>query len=69
MPSHPGNQNPAGRSRKRIIWIIGGVLIVVASLIALQGIIRGTGEAVGVDEAAPGGANTTPAGDSSGLNR
>ncbi|RZI76964.1 MAG: hypothetical protein EOP13_00315 [Pseudomonas sp.] len=61
MSLNPDDPRRSARPSKRIIWIIGGVLIVIAALVALQGIVRGTGEAVGVDEAAPGGANATPA--------
>ena len=55
------NSDQSFRPNRRLIWIIGGILVLIAILFALQGIVRGTGEAVGIDEAAPGGANASTA--------
>jgi hypothetical protein len=61
--------DPSAPPSKRVIWIIGAVLVVLLAIIALQGVVRGTGEAVGVDGAAPGGANNAPTMDPAGADR
>jgi hypothetical protein len=49
------------RPPRKIIWIVGAVLIAILAIVALQGIIRGSGESVGVTAAAPGDDNAAPA--------
>lgn len=56
----------APRPPRKIIWIIGSVLVLLMVIFALQGVVRGTGEAVGVTEAAPGDDNARPAADEAG---
>ncbi len=48
------------RPPSKIIWIVGGFLILLMCVIAFSGIILGTGDAVGIEEAAPGGPNADP---------
>ena len=55
------DRNKPGGPRN-FIWIAAAVLIVAAVLVALQGVVRGGGEAIGIDEAAPGATANKPAG-------
>lgn len=59
----------AARPSRKIIWIIGGVLVLLMVIFALQGVVRGTGEAVGVSDAAPGDDNAQPTADEAGGSR
>jgi hypothetical protein len=45
------------RPRRKIIWIVGAVLIAILAIVALQGITRSSGESVSVTAAAPGDDN------------
>ncbi len=44
----------SGRPSRKLVWIIGGIFIALAIIFALNGLIRGGGEAVGIEDAAPG---------------
>jgi hypothetical protein len=59
MNRNSNDPNSPSRLPRKIIWIVGAILIALVVLVALQGIILGTGEAVGIKEAAPGGADAT----------
>jgi len=52
---------PSHRPSRKLPWILGGILVALAIILALNGLIRGGGEAVGVEEAAPGDADARPA--------
>lgn len=53
--------DPHHRNRSKLAWVLGGLLIVILVLIAVQGIVRGGGEAVGITQAAPGDDDANPA--------
>lgn len=53
--------DPAPRPPRRLIWIVGGAIIAILVLLALNGLLRGGGEASGITEAAPGDDNAAPA--------
>ena len=55
------HSRPPSRRRNIIPWIIGGGLVVLLVFLALQGTVRGLGEAVGITEAAPGDDDADPA--------
>lgn len=55
----PSNDVPKQPSR-RIIWIAGGIVILILIVVSLWGIGLGTGGALGVSGAAPSGDNATP---------
>ncbi|MGN6357132.1 MAG: hypothetical protein ACTHLU_06590 [Novosphingobium sp.] len=55
----PSNDVPKQPSRK-IIWIAGGIVILILIVASLWGIGLGTGGALGVSGAAPSGDNATP---------
>lgn len=61
MDKNPNREQRPGRPARSLAWAIGGVLIVILVVVSLQGIIRGTGEAVGIKEAAPGDTNAVSA--------
>ena len=57
-----GDNKPGGRRLpKSPVWILVALMIALIVGFALNGIIRGTGEAAGVTGAAPGGTNAIPA--------
>jgi hypothetical protein len=55
------NKRPGPHPSNRVIWILGGVIVVLLVVFSLNGLIRGTGESAGVTQAAPGDDNATPA--------
>jgi hypothetical protein len=60
MKRNPNDTGAPARPPKRIVWVLAAVLIALLVIFAVQGIVRGTGEAVGVREAAPGDTNSAP---------
>lgn len=60
MPQNINDGDHGTKPPRKIIWIIGGFLILLICLIAFQGIVRGVADANGVDQAAPGGPNADP---------
>jgi hypothetical protein len=57
------NKRGAARPSRKLGWIVGGALILLLAIFALQGIVRGSGEATGVSQSAPGDDNANPAGE------
>ena len=49
------------RPSRKIIWIVGGLLLAIIAIVSLQGIVRGSGEAMNVTAIAPGDDNAAPA--------
>lgn len=53
--------NDKPRPSNKTGWIIGAVLVALLVIVAVQGLVRGGGEAAGVTQAAPGDDNAMPA--------
>lgn len=58
MTNGHGNRPPS----KRPIRIVVGILLIILVIVAVQGLVRGGGEAAGIEGAAPGGTNAEEAG-------
>lgn len=61
MDRSEGNPTPPRKPRSALAWIVAAAIVILLIILALQGMIRGGGEAAGVQGAAPGGDNVSGA--------